>query len=121
MADRIPYPQDDELDILDSIIEMELRLAKMRQRGQKLPGPVEILPDELNKEAIADEIEMGGGINIHFGEPAEAPRAWRPPMEMPLPPVNPMPQEPRGFNWGDIQRNIGEGNSQGFTPILPPN
>ena len=119
-ADNV-YPSYEEMDILDSILEMELRLAKMRQRGQKVPGPVEIHPDELNKEAIADEIEMGGGINIHFGEPAEAPRAWRPPMEMPLLPVNPMQEELQGFNWGDIQRGLQENNSRSIPPVIPPN
>ena len=103
MAYRIPFPQDDELDILDSIIEMELKLAKMRKPlGQPVaPG--------------------GAGIEIELGEEVVEPRGWHPPMQLPLPPVDRPPQGPPGFNWGDIQKIIGQGNGRGFAPVIPPN
>lgn len=112
------YPSYEEMGILDSILEMEMRLARMRQAGQKVPAP--FAPGEIEKEEVADQIEMGGGINIGFGEPVEAPRAWNPPMEAPLPPVDPAPQGPQGFNWTDIQRMLQENNAMAIPPVIPP-
>ena len=107
MAGENYRPPQEELDWLDAIIDREIEL-------QKAPKP-------LGQKVLPPVMPGGGGIEIELGEEVVEPRGWHPPMQLPLPPVDRPPQGPPGFNWGDIQQIIEQGNGRGFAPVIPPN